>query len=486
MKNNKKITKALSVFMAASMLLAGCGADTQNEDTPTLTWYVNTLLTGNGKEAVFTKANELLKERYNLQLEVVGIDSGNYDQKMQVMNAGRDVYDLAFTSHWKNDYFSGVANGVYYELTEEELKKYAPKTYESMSDEIWNAVKVDGKIYAVPNWQIQTRATGINIPTEFIELTGADINNIKTIDDITEYLRAIIAKKPECNKIPGFWTQLLPYYGMVEVYEEGMPGVIYFTKEGKPQIFNQYDSQEFLDYVALRHQWIDEGLCVDKYLPDSKASTKEKKEQPFMIHVYKPGVEGELTKSKGYDWSSAQMSQPVIATSGVTAALTGVSATSKNPQAALRMIEVLNTDSEIHNLLSYGIEGVDYEKTSEKQIKKLDNKQYSGINNWTMGTVANTYMLDTQEPTVWEDTKKFNDEAVTSPLLGFNADITNLTLEIANCKTVINEYLGMIDLGLYDDAKVEEFRSKLKQAGAEKIMTEIQSQIDEWWETNNK
>ena len=486
MKNNKKITKALSVFMAASMLLAGCGADTQNEDTPTLTWYVNTLLTGNGKEAVFTKANELLKERYNLQLEVVGIDSGNYDQKMQVMNAGRDVYDLAFTSHWKNDYFSGVANGVYYELTEEELKKYAPKTYESMSDEIWNAVKVDGKIYAVPNWQIQTRATGINIPTEFIELTGTDINNIKTVDDITEYLRAIIAKKPECNKIPGFWTQLLPYYGMVEVYEEGMPGVIYFTKEGKPQIFNQYDSQEFLDYVALRHQWIDEGLCVDKYLPDSKSSTKEKKEQPFMIHVYKPGVEGELTKSKGYDWSSAQMSQPVIATSGVTAALTGVSATSKNPQAALRMIEVLNTDSEIHNLLSYGIEGVDYEKTSEKQIKKLDNKQYSGINNWTMGTVANTYMLDTQSPTVWEDTKKFNDEAVTSPLLGFNADITNLTLEIANCKTVINEYLGMIDLGLYDDAKVEEFRSKLKQAGADKIMTEIQSQIDEWWETNNK
>ena len=479
----KKCIKGLASILAGMMLLSGCGGGgSENGDKiETVTWYIPTLITGNGKQAVMDQVNQLLEEKYKMRLDLIGIDGGNYDQKMQVMNAGQEEYDLAFTSHWTNHFYSNVANGAFYEITEEDLKTYAPKTYASMSEEIWNAAKVNGKIYAVPNWQIQTRATGINAPAEMLEKVGMTIDQLNSMENITTYLEKITAQDPECNKLEQMWTQLMPYNEMLEVYEEEMPGAIYFTKQGKPEVFNQYETQEFTDYVHMRQEWVERGLSVDSYLPDSKAGDKEIKQCPLSVHVYKPGSAEEVSQSAGYRWETTQFSQAVLSSSGVTAALTGISATSKNPQAALKMIEIINTDAEIHNLLSYGIEGQDYEKTSENQIRIKEEKEYSGIANWLTGTVANTYLLETQSPTTWEETKKFNDEAILSPILGFNADLNNITVQVSNCKTVIKEYLEMLDLGLSDDAKLAEFREKLKTAGVDDIINELQQQIDGWY-----
>ncbi|MBO5060366.1 MAG: ABC transporter substrate-binding protein [Clostridia bacterium] len=477
----KKFTKTLAGILAGLTMLSGCGTEQATEGVETVTWYVPMLITGNGKQEVLDKVNDILETKYNLKLDLIGIDSGNYNNKMQVMNAGQEEYDLAFTSHWKNSYSTNVSNGVFYELTEEDLKKYAPKTYESMSDNVWKAVKIDGKIYAVPNWQIQTRAACIYTPKEFLDETGESLENIKTLDDITGYLRKVQAIHPNCNKIKAMWTQLMPYYNMIEIYEEKMPGAIVFNKEGKPEVINQYDTQEFTDYIDLRQDWVAEGLCTDKYLPDSNADKKEIKEEPIWVHVYSPGGDAILSQSRGYEMVFKQFSNAVMSSTGVTAALTGISATSKNPTAALKMIEVINTDAEVHNLLSYGIEGVDYVKTSENQIERKEEKTFRGVDNWMMGTIANTYLLSNQSPTLIEETKAFNDEAMPSPLLGFNANVDNLTLEISNCKTVINEYLEMLDLGLSDDAKLAEFRAKLDEAGVDKIVSELQSQIDEWY-----
>ncbi len=479
----RKSIQVLASVLAGLLLLSGCGGSGTDGDgkIETVTWYVPTLLTGNGKQAVMDKVNQILEERYQMRLDLIGIDGGNYDQKMQVMNAGQEEYDLAFTSHWTNHFYSNVTNGAFYELTEDDLKTYAPKTYASMSEEIWGAAKVDGKIYAVPNWQIQTRATSVNAPAEMLEKVGMTMDQLDSIENITAYLEKITAQDPACNKLDKMWTQLMPYNEMQEVYEEDMPGAIYFTRQGKPEVFNQYESQEFTDYVHMRQDWVAKGLSADSYLPDSKADQKEIKQRPLIVHTYKPGEAEERSQSLGYQWEGMQFSQAVLSSSGVTAAMTGVSATSKNPQAALKMIEIINTDSEIHNLLSYGIEGQDYEKVSENQIRVFEDKQYTGPANWLIGSVANTFLLETQSPTTWEDTKKFNDEALISPLMGFNADLNPINVQVSNCKTVVKEYLEMLDLGLSNDAKLAEFREKLKAAGVDDIVTELQKQVDEWY-----
>ncbi len=480
---NKKLVKTLSAILAGAMILSGCGNGTSDSEGPTtITWYVPALLTGNGKDAVFEKVNEILAEKYNLKLDLIAIDSGNYDQKLQVMNAAREEYDIAYTAHWRNNYLANVTNDVFVELTEDMLKEYAPKTYEFLGDAAWDATRVDGKIYAVPNWQMMTRGTAVYIPSEYADLAGVNAEDIKSVDDLTNYIKKLNAVKPEVNEIGGAWSQLITHYNMVEVYEEKMPGVIDFTKEGKPVVFNQYESKEFADYVALRNSWIAEGYVTDKYNPDSKAMSKEFKTAYGSIHQYSPMSASTFKANNGYEADVVKFSDTLMTPSGVTAALTGISTTSKHPEEALKMIEIMNTDPEIMNLIAYGIEGVDYDKISDTQIKLREDKKYSGPALYTIGSMANAYLVDTQPVTLIEDMKAHNDSAVASPLMGFNAKLDNLTLEISNCKTVVNEYLEMLDLGLHGADKLAEFNANLKAAGVDNIINELQRQIDEWYE----
>ena len=480
----KTIKKILSLTLAASFALSGCSRENKADgEVVTLTWYIPSVITGNDKVEVFNKVNEILEERYNLRLIIYGVDSDNFSQNLKVINAGKDVYDLAFTSNWCNNFLTNVSNGVFYGITEKELKEYAPMTYASMSEEVWSAAKVNGKFYAVPNWQAQTRASAIYVPEEFLEATNTDINSLTDFDAITEYLRKITQINPECNKIPAFWTQIMTYYNFVDIYEEQLPGAIDFTKEGKPVVVNQYETAEFENYVSLRRQWVEEGLSTNQYLPDSKAADKKIKQEPFTIHQYSPMGESTKTNTFGYQYKAKQISNSLMSPLGVTAAMTGISATSKHPIEALKMIEIMNTDSEVMNLIAYGIEGKNYERISSNQIKLIENSNYSGPSLFNLGSMANAYLMDNQIPGLIEETKKFNDGAIASPLMGFNADLTNIIIEVENCRTVINEYLMMFDQGLADEAKLQEFRDRLKLAGSDKIIQELQSQIDKWYET---
>ncbi len=481
---NKKFMKTIATVLAGASVLSGCSNGAKKSEGPTtITWYVPTLLSGNGKDAVFEKVNDILTERYNLKLDMIAIDSGNYDQKMQVMNAAGEAYDLAYTAHWKNNYYSNVSNGVFREITEEELKEYAPETYKLTGEAAWNATRVGGKIYAVPNWQMQTRATAVFAPKEYLDLTGTNIDDLKSYDDITAYLKKLHAVKPEVNEVGKAWSQVITHHNMVEVYEETMPGVIDFTKEGKPVVFNQYESKEFADYVETRNMWIKEGLVTGQYIPDSKAQQKEFKTASVWFHQYSPMAEATATAGNEYDIKAASFSDVIMTPTGVTAALTGISTTSEHPLEALKLIEVMNTDSEVMNLIAYGIEGVDYDKVSDNQIKIREDKQYAGPALYILGSMGNAYLTDVQSPTLIEEMEEHNGNALASPLMGFNANLDDISLEISNCKTVVKEYLEMLDLGLYDSKKLAEFNSKLKAAGVDKIITELQRQIDEWWET---
>lgn len=480
-KVKKILLRMVSLMSALTVIVSGCSVfKSGDEKITTVKWYINTGVGGKDRQAVFEKANEILEKRYNLRLEIIGLNSDIYTSKMNILSSGNGEYDLCYTSHWNNSYVSNVSSGTFYELTEEELMKYAPKTYASMSETIWEAAKIDGKIYAVPNWQMLTRSTAIYIPKKLLEMTNTDISNITDYDDMTEYLRKVVKISPDSNDVGAMWNQLMTYNNFIEVFEEEMPGAINFMEGGKPRVFNQYDTQEFEDYINLRRSWCQEGLCDDKYVSGLGANERV----PLLIHQASPL--GEATQSKQIEREvvGKQISNAVLSTNGVTAAMTAVNATSKNPIAAIRMIEVMNTDSEVMNLLAYGIEGIHYEKISDNQIKKKTNSSiYSGVKLYTLGSLANAYILDTQPKTLIEDVVKFNENAIISPIMGFNPVLDGIEQEIADCRIVKDEYFELLDLGIGDEDDLEKFRADLKKAGVETIIAEFQRQIDEWYKT---
>ena len=82
-----------------------------------------------------------------------------------------------------------------------------------------------------------------------------------------------------------------------------------------------------------------------------------------------------------------------------------------------------------------------------------------------------------------------NKEASYSPLVGFNFDYSKFELELNNCADVYSEYMTSFIQGIYGDkldSQYQAFLKKLDQAGAKKIIAEMQRQVDAWLAENKQ
>lgn len=477
----------MACTVLAAAVTVGCTGSITKKEPVELLWYLPSVPEHKDFSIVMERVNGILEDRYGLRLNMVGLD--NYEKEMELINAGRKEYDLAYTSSWSNDYYTNVSKGACLNLTEL-LPVYAPKLFEQTEAQLWEAVSIKEQIYAVPNWQIEAKALGFSAPTEFLEDAGVSVENINTLEDIEIYMSELVKKRPDANMVRNSWSQVQRYYGFLDVLGEGVPGVINYKLGGKPIVVNQYDSQEFEDYVRLRSDWVNKGYMSDSYnasdLLSSKAEDKEVKRRPYTLHIYVPAYEETLLRQRGYSWTNKQMSDAVLDSGSVLAALTCVSSTTTHAAEAVTMLEIINTDAEIYNLLVWGIEGMHYEKLPDGKISVNTESGYEGIDHFHIGSQKNIYLTKEQADDAIQQIADFNTSAIQSPILGFSADTGEISAQVSNCNAIIAKRRDMLDLGLADpDADLEQFRRELKEAGVDAIISELQKQIDKWWQEKN-
>lgn len=106
---------------------------------------------GNGNPDMLAKLNEILTEKVNAELKIYHIDWTNYLSVYNLTLAQMDgSVDLVGTASDWLDAWPNAKNGAFLELSEDMLKTYAPKTWESVSPEHWDLCKYNGEIYLMP------------------------------------------------------------------------------------------------------------------------------------------------------------------------------------------------------------------------------------------------------------------------------------------------------------------------------------------------
>ena len=482
---------ALAIVTMFVSACSGTGGVSKSNDAAdmseeiTLQWYFP-CANHPDTEMVFEQANQILKEKLNLTVDFSPVEFGSYEQKMQIINAGRGDYDVCFTSNWLNNYYTNVERESFVDITDM-LPQYAPGLYEEISEKYWDGAKINDRIYAVINQQIMARQTGFAVPKPLVEEFNINMDEINTIADFEPYLRKIVAKYPQCNQLTNSWEWAsLGLFGFESVFGDETPPVIRLNAElNKYEVINQYETQEYKDYIQLRSRWHAEGLTKESLLTDSEKSGAVmrggKLYQPFRIlSTYKPGVETEDAIANGVEFVYKKIGAPILTSSGVTSTLNAVSATSRYPERALQMLNLMNTDKELFNTVYLGLEGIHYTKIGENKVKQSETNRFSPAA-WVLGNQFNAYILDGQADDVWEETKKLNDEAQLSPLYGFLPDTKKISVQLASCKSVVGEYKTALGEGVGDtDQLYSEFIAKLDAAGVNTLIDELQTQIDAW------
>lgn len=430
--------------------------------------------------AVNEKMNQVLQERIGMTIKLESIDFGAWGDKIQLMSAGGEKYDMAYTATWTNDYYKNVSNGVFAEI-DDLIQQRAPGLYKSMPVATWNAAKVKGKLYATINQQMFPKLAGVIIRKDMVEKYKIPVNELDVVAQLEPHLEAI--KKGE-NIVPLGDYGLFQYaelYNHVPVYDgTGYIWVDPFTGDSKLKFI--YEMQEFADSWKLHRSWWEKG-----YVPkdtakgdDVRQAWKAGKHAVQFNPVTKPKGEAEARSVYGQDIVLRALCKPSLNTAGIVATLTGVSRTG-DPDKALQFLELINTDKSVYNLMCVGIEGTHWKwknKDSEV-IEQVKDSAYNPTTDWMFGNQFNAYYREEAQVGSWAETKKINDSATPSPLLGFAFDPEPVKTEIAAVSAILESKIPFGSKGQTAE-QLPAIAKEVRDAGATKVLEEMQKQIDAW------
>lgn len=474
--------RILALVLALIMLVAMCscnGGGSDESGVKTLKIYMPADPQAD-LSLVLEEANKIVEEKIGARMDVQLIDAGAYSQKMNMIMASGEAFDICFTGYL-NKYSDAVSKGGFMCL--DDLLDTVPTLKKQVPDYLWKAVEYEGSIYAVPNEQIVATQTVMFTFKDLADKYGLDPNSINHKWEIEPYLKAI--KENEPDMIPfrlnsGMFARSddPDFRG----YEEITTGFAVKRGDKTGKVVYVYDTPEYQAGVATRNEWLKKGYIREDILSvgDDTIDMKTGKYAVWNA-VYKPGVEASYTEQYGGREVIALKggeSEPLIKQASCVATMLAIGRTCKNPELAIKLIELLNTDKDLYNLMSFGIEGKHYEFNEEGKVRKIANSGYT-MDAWKWGCQFNAHVSEGAADDVWEQTKKLNEEAETSVLINFVLDPGPISTELANFTAVYDEYMYVIQ-GMdpnYKDYE-DEYRAKLKKVGTDKIIKELQRQVD--------
>ena len=460
-----RILKKTVYFLAAAIIfLGGCSKEEEEE---IFRWYFSGE-TFADSEAVYEAANEIIKEKLGVKVDFCPIPGKYYDQKMKTIIMSDEDFDICFTSNWMNNFQDNVYNNKFFPITV--LLEKTPYLLESIPDFVWDCTRYDSEIYAVPNYQILYSQSCLEVEKEIYEKYKEYLTNIQNIEDLEPFLAEAQKDEPGSAKIsnsfgPEFWLN----------NEQIVGAEMFSVKRGEDRVFCQYLQPDYFEYITLMSDWFRKG-----YINNDIYSGTQNTETWVVTNQYKPGAVKYDKSGKRRSIEYIILNEPMISQNVGGVALTAINKNSKNPEMALKIIELVNKDKELYNTLCFGIEGIHYEKETEDVIKLTDFKMYNPNKAWMFGNQFNAYYTNVQSAGAWEETDKINKSAKKGKLYGFRFDIRPVKNELMVIESIISDYqylsAGVEDIG----TDYEEFKEKLEEAGVLKVQEEIQSQIDEF------
>ena len=158
----------------------------------------------------------------------------------------------------------------------------------------------------------------------------------------------------------------------------------------------------------------------------------------------------------------------------------------RDPEAACKLIEILNNDLYVGTTLMLGEEGKDWTLAEDGRAQcKMGHS--SDVFSWGRFCDINNCLLPTNHPAdIFDLLREADEKMVFTDDLGFSCDPVRVMSELEAVEAVSQAYLSAE--GLYSghqtpaeiDAMAAEFIEALNAAGIDRIREEYQRQLDAW------
>lgn len=372
------------------------------------------------------------------------------------------------------------------------LQEYGQDLLNSYADPaIATAMNVNGRIYAVPVHKENSTQTTIWLRKDIVDKYAIDTDAIKSFEDLEKVYELVSAREPDMLMLA-----LLNYgtaVGLcVDDFGSNLPmGLVNPTES--TEVVSYADTKEFADWCAMLHSWyekgwIDAGVTTETTDPhDMIASGRAFSSFTSFSHpLAKSDYEAQAS---GTEMVMVTLGEQIATNSAAAYFGYSVSASTKDVNKSVQLLNYINTNKEVMNLLNWGEEGVDYVVTENGTLDypegvSLDTVGYHVDCGWALPNQLICTPWSDMDVDIYDQIADYNDQAVYSKAFGFNFDITNVMNEITAVNQVVDQYYyGLITGALDPEEYIPLLQEALKAAGQDKILEEMQSQLDAFLES---
>lgn len=432
--------------------------------------------------------NEMLLEKINCKVDLMPINANDYISKINLMLQTGDKLDLLVTGTGLN-YYVEAASGQLMPLNE--LLASDGKGVTETLGEYLNATRTaDGEVYALPVYQSYVAGTTFLMRKDLLDECGIKAADIKTLDDLENVFAAVHENNPDIACVlPEDAGSSVFGLGCDVLYDPLGDSLGVLANCGQSStVVDLFETEEYADWVHRLRSWYEKGYIMQDIATNNEATASLMLAGRGFGHFTGVYVDAAFIASTAYgmEMEAVSFGEPFVSGSNVSTICWAIAHQSEKPDKAMQLLNLLYTDPEVVNMLTYGIEGEHYVKVSDTTIvypEGMDalNHPYNFGLSYLWGNTFLGYLPATYAPDYYEKAQVANESALISKALGFTYDNTNVINQIAATYNVVGQYMIVLGTGAVDpDTYLPEFIEKLKAAGMDEIVAEKQAQLDAW------
>lgn len=471
---------ALLLSLAMMLTMASFAAA---EEPVELIWWMGTSADAPIDQAmVEEQLNNITREKLGITIKCVYMTA---DEIGLAMSSG-EYFDMCFTSAWYNDFATNVYAGQFLDLTE--LIKETPALWESMPEMLWQGSYVDGKLYAVPIMKDYGIEVFFLVDIDYFQnQKGMEIPKTMAFKDIEPYLAAYKADYPDQYPLILSKGGITSWANFIDwINEDAQIALSYndIGTEAEGTVRLAYEMPEFVERIKTIRSWYEKGYIN----PDAAVIESIGRAAAGVIQSGQAfyGADSIYSNARQKATAIVRYDGPFLSTYSLRGALTAISAASKHPKEALKLIEFANTNREYRNMMRYGLEGVHYTWNPDGTVTKTPQ----GVTNYSPWAYTQaSYSLSAVEasafpsvpadPNMWQVIWDGYKDAVTSAGLGFAFDYKPVENEINAAKAIKEMYWAEMITGTSDpEVVIPQIIEELEGIGIREVIAEAQRQLD--------
>ena len=338
------------------------------------------------------------------------------DYWLDVLTAGGEIE----IDHPQIDIFVALGYERYYNLAfdgklsalDEKLNNEAKALKSSIHSTLLTAAKVNKKTYGVPVNTAIGEYTYLVFDKELLDKYGVDPNTIKTMADLNEYASTIKENEPDVIPIKGSF----PSADIDFLIEDGFPAIV----TGAGYVEQAYNYQPVKNYLAMIARYQTLG-----YFENSEGKTGD--EARSAVRIETTGLSALKQKYSEDKYEYTLYSNPIATNENTIDNTICVSSTvnSSNLTKVIQIVTAIYTDSDLMDLLTYGVKDVNYILDDKGQVERLNNDYMAKAEH--IGNCFITNTLSGEDPNKWRTAIQQNQDARVSKTLGYTSTPTSFT-----------------------------------------------------------